>query len=566
MATSPRAQANAPQSRGGGGDGGGGERRLLCRTIAPPALAGAAAFAISSGITFKLTSGHWGITAAVSIPTALGAAFLVRTSISARTARIFARWRESTDVVAKLADRLSTETNLRNLRRPLPVNLALLGAVQRKLAKEDLVESQDAGSSLLSAVFAPSPPTTSELHEANRFMKFATAAYGHALMMAFGTASVNPSMLRKFGGVALDRHAICNHTGVGEKDVALTNLGLDEDPNCPRHFVAVDRSTRSVVLAIRGTASISDALCHDLVAVAEPFCGGRAHHGMALAARELHRQAMPAVVDALEAHPGYGLVVTGHSMGGGAAALLTTLILHDARATKRGFGWPFGLGAKSKPSAEDGDAKASSSSSMTTTTMTNADPPPCVPQGTSVRCFAFAPPPVFAGDALGASVTQAYCCGDDVVPHLSVNAVRDVLEALSRVDAFEMPVRTTLAVAVGAKPPPQGLVDVVTDRSNAPRRTRSSVAVAPKLRIPASRVVLLHRADNRSAAARMRRRRLSARHDASYAETSGVTACSPEALADVLTYFSPDMVSDHFFSSYERALAQAAGSSSAENV
>jgi hypothetical protein len=51
-------------------------------------------------------------------------------------------------------------------------------------------------------------------------------------------------------------------------------------------------------------------------------CG---HHGMLQAARALHQDAEALVRAELEAHPDYSLVLVGHSMGGGVAALLGTL-------------------------------------------------------------------------------------------------------------------------------------------------------------------------------------------------------------------------------------------------
>ena len=512
----------------------------------PPLLGGTLALVAAGGLTYRFT-GSWPYAAAAGIPTALLTAYLVRTSTSRRTAALWRRWRESADVVAKLAERLKNETNVDNLRRPLPINLALLGAVQRKRTAElEAAGSTDNGAqastssianSLLSAVFAPASPTSKELHEAEHFMRFATAAYGHALMAALGAqAALIPSVVAASAqrGVSLDVAAIAKHTGIGEKDLRLVRLDLGEDPHCPRHFVAVDRVTRSVVLAIRGTASISDALVHDLVADATAFAGGHAHRGMADAAHTLRTTAVPAALEALAEHPGYDFVVTGHSLGAGAACLLTTLLLHDARAKKGMF---FSRGTKTSPSDEVN-----------------------LPEGTRLRCFAFAPPPVFAGDAAGAPVTEAVVVGEDVVPHLSVYAVREVLEALARIDTVDLPLRSVLSVATGARSAPRELCDAVARSGTPAKRTRSSIAVAPKLSIPAKRIVHLPRADSQTAAARMvrRRRRRGSRHDERTAP-NGVTACTPDAFADALVVLAPEMVSDHLFTSYERALRQAAG-------
>ncbi|CAD7699635.1 unnamed protein product [Ostreobium quekettii] len=53
---------------------------------------------------------------------------------------------------------------------------------------------------------------------------------------------------------------------------------------------------------------------------------GYSHFGMLAAARWILKEASPMIKDAMEANPGYALRITGHSMGGGAAAMLTMMI------------------------------------------------------------------------------------------------------------------------------------------------------------------------------------------------------------------------------------------------
>ncbi|KAJ1731814.1 hypothetical protein LPJ61_002349, partial [Coemansia biformis] len=105
------------------------------------------------------------------------------------------------------------------------------------------------------------------------------------------------------------------------------------------HYIAVDHATRSVVLACRGTLGISDLfidmLC-EYEAVRLPghaaAIGGnaelRAHSGMwhsALLLADPTSEVFKEVAEALRLYPEYGLVITGHSLGGGVASLLTLL-------------------------------------------------------------------------------------------------------------------------------------------------------------------------------------------------------------------------------------------------
>ncbi|KAJ2489555.1 hypothetical protein IWW37_003901 [Coemansia sp. RSA 2050] len=104
------------------------------------------------------------------------------------------------------------------------------------------------------------------------------------------------------------------------------------------HYIAVDHATRSVVLACRGTLGISD-LFIDMICEYETIhladhpstnqgCDFRVHSGMwhsALLLADQSSEVFKEVAEALRLYPEYGLVVTGHSLGGGVASLLTLL-------------------------------------------------------------------------------------------------------------------------------------------------------------------------------------------------------------------------------------------------
>ncbi|CAN0341914.1 unnamed protein product, partial [Phaeothamnion confervicola] len=67
------------------------------------------------------------------------------------------------------------------------------------------------------------------------------------------------------------------HTGVAPEDV----LRLDSEGTleCRAHLLAVDRKSLAVVLAVRGTFSLTDTVM-DVLCDTVPFHGGRAHRGM----------------------------------------------------------------------------------------------------------------------------------------------------------------------------------------------------------------------------------------------------------------------------------------------
>lgn len=105
-----------------------------------------------------------------------------------------------------------------------------------------------------------------------------------------------------------------------------------------------------------------------------------------------------------DVYPGYGLAVTGHSLGGGVAVLFTMLLL-DHRA------------------------------SMLADANINRDLVPFA--GVDVSCFAFGPPPVFAPlSAVSKEANECIHCvvhEDDAVPRLSLLTVRELLQLLGKV-------------------------------------------------------------------------------------------------------------------------------------
>ncbi|KAJ2497286.1 hypothetical protein GGH96_005211 [Coemansia sp. RSA 1972] len=105
------------------------------------------------------------------------------------------------------------------------------------------------------------------------------------------------------------------------------------------HYIAVDHATCSIVLACRGTLGISDLFIDMIceyetvqlprhVRAAGEHAEFRAHSGMwhsALLLADSSSEVFKEVAEALRLYPEYGLVITGHSLGGGVASLLTLL-------------------------------------------------------------------------------------------------------------------------------------------------------------------------------------------------------------------------------------------------
>lgn len=256
------------------------------------------------------------------------------------------------------------------------------------------------------------------------FMRYASAAYGESFMRIFGIGDM-PSVLPTSHHP--NHHAFAHHTGVSVQDILLSsytdpsNLLAMHHPSLHAlvHYVTVDHHTKSIVLTCRGTLGLSDVLT-DLSFTYTDFClptdatqHFQAHDGMLDAAQLLAKQkgkVYQSIRMGLEQYPDYGLVLCGHSLGGGVVSLLGVL-------------WSQERGAFLKMNHE-------------TDPTLRFDPVPFVtshlsglPAGRPVHCYAYGPPCAmsfdlshYCGQGLVTSVVHGY----DIVPSLSWGIIKDL--------------------------------------------------------------------------------------------------------------------------------------------
>lgn len=186
---------------------------------------------------------------------------------------------------------------------PLVLNIALL----RQFANQSHTESQER----ISAIDSTSTVTEKFAAEVLHYFNYASEVYG------------TDPLIRK-------------------QDIVLNQLEEDTTMHLPRHIVFLDHLTKSIVVSIRGTKSISDMIT-DLYIQESPFLASStdrhhrgivAHRGIAQSAEAL----LPSVTEAIrevQARRGQGgrclyadyrVVTTGHSLGAGTAALLSMLL------------------------------------------------------------------------------------------------------------------------------------------------------------------------------------------------------------------------------------------------
>eukprot|EP01090_Pellita_catalonica_P017196 TRINITY_DN5131_c0_g1_i1.p1 TRINITY_DN5131_c0_g1~~TRINITY_DN5131_c0_g1_i1.p1 ORF type:complete len:512 (+),score=111.68 TRINITY_DN5131_c0_g1_i1:29-1537(+) len=212
--------------------------------------------------------------------------------------------------------------------------------------------------------------------DAHYYMRFAAAVYGWKLIYGYSFKESTKGIYRGFtNGDDIQPEVFAEHSGIEVEDI----LSQQWTSNLfdPGHVVAYAHRRKTIVVTIRGTFHLRDALV-DMVGRYEPFLTGFAHCGMAKAAKGKYKTLMPVILKARDEHRDYKVEVVGHSLGAGTAALLTYLI--HARY-------------------------------------------PEIP----IHCHAFASPCVVSLDlARNKELITSVVVGDDIVPRLSYGSLEDL--------------------------------------------------------------------------------------------------------------------------------------------
>lgn len=373
-------------------------------------------------------------------------------------------------------------------------NLRLLHVLQRKLYPRGRPEACKMGDT----------DDTVALKDAGTFMKFATAAYGPQVIAnaIFESGERVPP-----GPLAKTRPAVLKHVGIKDDEdnvVVVMNLAHGEDVGTLRHYAVVDHARKALVLAIRGTYSWSSTMANCAGFTTE-FYNIEAHAGMVRLARGVWDASGPAIVQRFNDLPAdYEFVITGHSLGAGVAGLINLLVHHEE--------------------AELRDSR-------------------------SIRCFLYGGPPTISQLSLDADeeagedlVAKAVACTTcvvfkrDIVPFISVHAIRRLLSMAQVVDDLRVPLWKKPLLDHEIIQPSNELVESFQRHVDLP----SAISGAPPLYIPARAVVWIDE-EKQSCCC-------SCQHSYS------VTLCDPRKLVDVGPLVGPSGISDHLTGRYEYSL------------
>ncbi|KAI8993566.1 hypothetical protein BDB01DRAFT_832360 [Pilobolus umbonatus] len=162
------------------------------------------------------------------------------------------------------------------------------------------------------------------INNASHYFPFALIAYGWRGLCYLGAYG---QYLRGGKDRRSNRIAILNYLSINPEDLLGYEYSLRKGASFqPSYFIAIDRSRKAIVLSIRGTWSLYDAIT-DLVCEYRPWKGGLVHSGMLASAQWFYTNILPQIFRYVHHYSNVitNLIITGHSLGGGTASILTMM-------------------------------------------------------------------------------------------------------------------------------------------------------------------------------------------------------------------------------------------------
>lgn len=268
-----------------------------------------------------------------------------------------------------------------------------------------------------------------------RFIRFASASYGASFLRVMGIVSSKNRTAKEIDtSHHHEHHSFSTHTQLPPSTILLSSFvdpqgGTDAtghtNTGVPMvHFVSLDHESRAVVLTCRGTLGFEDVLADMTCDYDELVYRGKAYHvhkGIHASARRLldgrGGRVMATISAALQEFPEYGLVLCGHSLGGGVTALLAIMMSEPS----------------DDPSSTAFFTATDDVSSQLLLTSSSTEPgtaPPKIrlPPGRPIHVYAYGPPATLSPSLRLATrgLITTVINGQDLVPFLSLGVLHDL--------------------------------------------------------------------------------------------------------------------------------------------
>lgn len=265
------------------------------------------------------------------------------------------------------------------------------------------------------------------LRNINRYMRFASASYGSHFLKVFGISKSMPPMLKALDNTHQEVRSFAHHTQSQPQSILLASFvdsqgGSDSTGSTETgvplvHYISIDDESKAVVLACRGTLGFEDVLADmtcdydDLIWRGKSY---KVHKGVHASARRLlyggDGRVLVTIKAALETNPDYGLVLTGHSLGGAVTALLGVMLSEPVD------------GATSFVTSDTPHSRLLPAPGGVSTTSHH-----CLPSGRPIHVYAYGPPATMSPSLRNATrgLITSVVHGQDLVPFLSLGVLHD---------------------------------------------------------------------------------------------------------------------------------------------
>lgn len=278
-------------------------------------------------------------------------------------------------------------------------------------------------------------PSNHLVQNIRRFMRFSSASYGSNFLRMMGISEESRPQQQGNDPNHHEHSSFSTHTGLPTSTILLSSFfdpagGSNSTGETAAgfplvHYLSLDHDSKAVVLTLRGTFGFEDILTDmtcDYDGLQWQGRSWQVHKGMHASARHLLEggggRVMATIKAALEEFPDYGVIFCGHSLGGGVASLLATLVSEPNASESSASSF---VTASTQP--------ATGSLLLTADNTTPAEQPPSfsLPAGRPIHVYAYGPPAVmspFLRRATRGLITTVVN-GQDVVPSLSLGVLHD---------------------------------------------------------------------------------------------------------------------------------------------
>ncbi|KAE8400689.1 hypothetical protein BDV37DRAFT_257181 [Aspergillus pseudonomiae] len=264
-----------------------------------------------------------------------------------------------------------------------------------------------------------------------RFLRFSSASYGSNALKVMGVPPTTKALAYQESD-SREHSDFSDHTGLPASTILLSsfvdpaggsNAAGETETGFPLvHYLFLDHESKAVVLTLRGTWGFEDILTDMTCDYDDLLWQGKSwkvHKGMHASAQRLLMggggKVMITLRAALEEFPDYGVVLCGHSLGGGVAALLATMI---SEPTNDGFGTSFVT-----------TSYQATAQRLLLTGSSETNQLACfLPSGRPIHVYAYGPPACMSPFLRRATrgLITTIVNGHDVVPSLSLGILHDM--------------------------------------------------------------------------------------------------------------------------------------------